>query len=1628
MYPVSNQPLSALDSTVAFKTASTSNKPNPLPEDIRLRFSYYASEIKNQVDNFYDDQHKWLEDHLLGVQDTFANIKQKKRGTRAAMADIIKTPSRKRIQTSSKKKTAQPEPLRFEQTDRSDRVAVSIKAHPTSQNEQSQTGFNSIPAFNPSKPHAEKENPASGSLVPSKAQYDLFTTASDRFTTSYNNEGIQPVLGEVQNLSHHHNSRHEPSASDSGATSRDETSRVFQPIASAPTLLRGLGLSSSMQMSQTQTATAVSHHAILKPEEVAALSKSYSSPVKKSTLPNPPSSLTLAQPSVTSQSVPGNTSADLFAKDSEPSSRKVVVYTTSSLQHPTVNEDHDAETHDHSGEDTELEEEALEGHELSAIQEGEEEDDTALMQGHIRRESAKKTGKEEQPRPMTHTTAQTAQMPLAKTTTSSKLTSRGSSDRLQRVSSESAARQPVEKLTKSVKSIPDLHPQRDTDPQASVASFHHDNLSKPKDQTIITQEDTDHHLDRITPPEGTHDAAIGTFADQEAIHEPRGVRPSTTHDAVVEHRSEVPQGSRAPVPDISPILSTAHKDLREASHATSSGAKARRSIPDEPESRNQKITATELPKAMSTSQIIKTSEAAILKSSPRTTTAVAEHVSTPEADEEPLAEMNDVQSERLPSSLPDQNITAEIPLNDDPSRLRNTRAIHSQAFDNNTRTPGPTTQSLFTPGNARAALIHSPQSQWSGKPTNSGWFHKPHKTPGVAYGALGLGIEKSEASRFQGVGGSPVPTHKSDARISFTSHATNLTRPQDIGSQANGIPDSQRMLANQRRSSKRTSADAGFPYTSETQEAKISRPYVPVSHRYVPSTADKGKKGVDDLKNRLSKIQRESAMHERTQQVLPIVEPLHIIQRPSLATSASVIHGKPLIVQPSQASNSTSTMPSWPSMSPWIPADMNNLNKSQSSRPPASQTSSQHRPVSPAPLPSFTTYAGVPLIDRGASSETTHSLHNKASNAPMSSYADGADSHLPAKKTSVGDLVAAYESKKKPEESAVNVSAVARNTSPAPSVTLTHETKSKSPVDTAPLKSTALPRSTTPTATPPVLRVDKVAQQVVTQPEIAEDDAQGIVDKANQDDGSAESEHYEKDLIDLNGKSNRPSHSTLNSPDVEVDSNQGDADEYEVDEGESERQDDVDDDESDGVEPTGDSRDGAARVANEDSQSDCSETSPSASNFQDAYASAPSQSSRHASAAGNLTPPLEQSTEAKTPSTSGIMSVFKAGAALATSWTSTKKPELKSLQLAAVAAKKELDDKERKNAIKEEREQRRLALLEKKQAEEREKEEADRKARAAEADRKKKEREESVKARQTVKAKPAPSATPGHHRDVSSAADLAKKRKVEADTSSRVIEPKKAKPHKPEPISAARVAPGSALKTSSSSSFQPSRAAPAAPSAPGSVKSLNKYRVAAASVGVKTMIEPIKITQPTPASSSNKAAQPAQPAQPARQSKLPKPSVAGSTKSKLSAVAAPAALKPNAPSATPKINPTDPKGKKKQSEEYVELPDIDSEYSDDDEEEHQRKEAALPDWAQSMVIRDALANQRKMNPNDIFGNTIPAPPMEEIFRGRASRFRHRTSSANWTGTDQLTALEESEYAKRMGYHQKQQRRSNNKDK
>ncbi|GLB36140.1 putative dcp2, box A domain [Lyophyllum shimeji] len=88
--------------------------------------------------------------------------------------------------------------------------------------------------------------------------------------------------------------------------------------------------------------------------------------------------------------------------------------------------------------------------------------------------------------------------------------------------------------------------------------------------------------------------------------------------------------------------------------------------------------------------------------------------------------------------------------------------------------------------------------------------------------------------------------------------------------------------------------------------------------------------------------------------------------------------------------------------------------------------------------------------------------------------------------------------------------------------------------------------------------------------------------------------------------------------------------------------------------------------------------------------------------------------------------------------------------------------------------------------------------------------------------------------------------------------------------------------------------------------------------------------------------------------------------------------------------------------ESIELPEINSEYSDSEDEDRAK---SLPEWAQSPELREALQQQSTINPDDIFGAIRPLR-MEELFKTRTSRFRARTSSANWTGADRLTLEEE----------------------
>ena len=166
-----------------------------------------------------------------------------------------------------------------------------------------------------------------------------------------------------------------------------------------------------------------------------------------------------------------------------------------------------------------------------------------------------------------------------------------------------------------------------------------------------------------------------------------------------------------------------------------------------------------------------------------------------------------------------------------------------------------------------------------------------------------------------------------------------------------------------------------------------------------------------------------------------------------------------------------------------------------------------------------------------------------------------------------------------------------------------------------------------------------------------------------------------------------------------------------------------------------------------------------------------------------------------------------------------------------------------------------------------------------------------------------------------------------------------------------------------------------------STTSLNQTTTVKAPRTEKTVVKPT----PIPASGKGKGKMIANPED--RQSKKAKQSA-------------------HAPPERPKTEPPIPS-------EMIELPEPNSEYSDSEDEGGQRKPEA-PVWTQSPELRAALESQSRVNPDDIFGPVRPLR-MEDIFRTRTSRFRARTSSANWSGPDGLKQEEEREYARRMGF-------------
>ncbi|KDQ63532.1 hypothetical protein JAAARDRAFT_169466 [Jaapia argillacea MUCL 33604] len=337
---------------------------------------------------------------------------------------------------------------------------------------------------------------------------------------------------------------------------------------------------------------------------------------------------------------------------------------------------------------------------------------------------------------------------------------------------------------------------------------------------------------------------------------------------------------------------------------------------------------------------------------------------------------------------------------------------------------------------------------------------------------------------------------------------------------------------------------------------------------------------------------------------------------------------------------------------------------------------------------------------------------------------------------------------------------------------------------------------------------------------------------------------------------------------------------------------------------------------------------------------------------------------------------------LAASGIGSKK-HVKSIKLAAAAAKKQQEEQDKKSARVKEMENRRQLIIQRKAEEEKTRAIEEEKKRKEEVDRRKREREEHTDKR------PLKLGTKKVEEDTTT-----KKRKVTVDVE------KKPESKKPPSKDKKDVLPARATK--------PSLAAPSA--AP------------------KSIVKPTTtFKQPAIPSSANGTNPSSTAAAPSKlpSSNQPKAATASSTKSKGKGKAPEDGMDDPEPSRTLQgqmaarvqaqiqASKQQQRGEPVVASESIELPDINSEYSDSDDEDRKRT-FDPPNWAQSPHLRQALQEQSSVNPDDIFGPVRPLQ-MEEIFRTRHSRFRARTSSANWSGADQLTAQEEREYARRMGY-------------
>ncbi|KAG9128117.1 hypothetical protein FRC07_004733 [Ceratobasidium sp. 392] len=320
------------------------------------------------------------------------------------------------------------------------------------------------------------------------------------------------------------------------------------------------------------------------------------------------------------------------------------------------------------------------------------------------------------------------------------------------------------------------------------------------------------------------------------------------------------------------------------------------------------------------------------------------------------------------------------------------------------------------------------------------------------------------------------------------------------------------------------------------------------------------------------------------------------------------------------------------------------------------------------------------------------------------------------------------------------------------------------------------------------------------------------------------------------------------------------------------------------------------------------------------------------------------------------------GSSLASSTTQTrsmaKKGPVKSIQLAAAAAKKAAEEQDRKMSRMKDMEERRQAAALRKAEED--------KAKSSELEKKRKEREELAASKSVKPVVKKAQEDPNKKRKVEAEKKPAETKKPMGSTVFKDTAATKSRIAKPTPGPSASTSQAPQLKSAMKSTTNPFAPPPSSTKTLKHAGSSSSLKSTSGTIGKKAK-----------ASISDAPGQALQAQMHARvQAQL------------------------KAAQKEPEIQ-----------SENIELPDINSEYSDSDDEDRDKD---FPDWAQSDELMQALKDQESYNPAAIFG-PIPPLKMGDLFKTGHSRFRKRTSSANWAGTDGITIEEEIEYARRMGY-------------